>query len=205
MRVNFFLLWAFLGFPFLLLASESQPCEVAPPPGLDFKTRQATRRLIELEPFGGEYLGNYLHNSYVVGGRLGFRVSEAITLAAEFNYTGVRYDGGSEFGKSSPSSREWIGAFTFNYAFPILQRTGKAIQEADLTTTVGLGNLHIDGKERLVGVVGGGLKLFTALPWLALRFDAMTYLYSLPRANDSKFADDWTFTVGPSFLFVPRR
>lgn len=176
------------------------------PPGLDFKTRRAQRRLIEFEPFGGEYLGNYLNNSFVVGARLAFRITEAISIGAEFNYSNAQFDPTGSFGRSVTTRKEFITDAFFVYAIPILQRAGKkGIQEADLFTTVGIGDIHINGKDRVVGVLGGGLKLFFKPSWLALRFDINTYMYSLPRLNDSKFADDWSFTLGPSFLFVPKK
>jgi hypothetical protein len=175
------------------------------PAGLDFKTRKAQRRLIEFEPFVGEYLGNILNNSFVTGARLGVRITEAITIGAEFNYSRVQFDPNSSFGRSVTTRNEFISDAFFSYAFPVLQRSGKTIQELDLFLTVGIGDIHINGKDRFVGFVGGGTKMFFKPGWLALRVDFNTYMYSLPRQNDSKFADDWSFTVGPSFLFLPKK
>jgi len=176
------------------------------PAGLDFKTRRAQRRLIEFQPFFGEYLGNILNNSFVGGARLGFRITEAITLGAEFNYSRDQFDPNSSFGRSVRTRNEYITDVFFSYAVPLLQRSSrKTVQELDLFATAGIGDLHINGKDRVVGLLGGGMKLFFKPGWIALRVDVNTYLYSLPRLNDSKFADDWTFTAGPSFLFLPRK
>jgi outer membrane beta-barrel protein len=211
LSICFFLSLIFLSTSFPIYASSKKPSNVETKPaqeipaGLDFKTRHATRRLIEFEPFVGEYLGNILNNSFVVGGRLAFRVTEAISIGADFNYSQAQFDPNSNFGQSVHTRNEFITDALFMYSFPVLQRTGKAVQEADLFATLGAGDLHINGKDRFVGVVGGGLKIFFKQPWLALRFDVTTYLYSLPRLTDSKFADDWSFTVGPSFLFVPKK
>ncbi len=183
---------------------KTSSCSLEAPCGLDFKTRQSKRRLLELEPFFGEYLGNHLHNSWVGGLRLGFRITEAITIGTEFNYSQAQYDPNSNFGRSVKTRNEFINDVYFSYAFPLLQRSGKTIQELDLYTSLGIGNLRINDKNRVVGLVGGGLKMFFK-PWLALRFDVNTYMYSLPRATDSKFADDWTFSLGPSFLFLPQK
>ncbi|MBF0493289.1 MAG: hypothetical protein HQM15_11005 [Deltaproteobacteria bacterium] len=189
----------FLFFFFFNTALKAEEKNI--PSQLDFNTRDNKIRFLEIEPFVGEYLGNYLNNSYVLGARLGFRLTGAITVGAEFNYSSMQFDDDSQFGKSVTDRKEMITQGYFTYAFPILQRTGKAIQEADLTTTVGAGLIHLNGKNRFEGCVGGGLKIYTSKPWLALRFDVMTYMYSIPRLNDSRFADDWTFSAGPSFLF----
>ncbi len=190
----------------IVLSSEEVKNNLEIPPGLDFKTRKATRRLIEFEPFGGEYLGNLTEYSFIVGGRLGFRVTEAITVGAEFNYSRINYDPTSDFGRSVTAHNEYIVDAYMNYAFPILQRAGKTIQEADLFVTLGIGDVHINAKNRLAGLIGGGIKVFFSNPeWLALRFDVNTYLYSIPTLNSSQFGDDWTFSVGPSFLFMPKK
>ncbi|MFO1520436.1 MAG: hypothetical protein U1F57_12370 [bacterium] len=172
------------------------------PPGLDFKTRRAQRRLIEFEPFGGEYLGNYLNNSFVVGARLAFRITEAISIGAEFNYSNAQFRSHRQSADPSPLGKS-SSRMPSSMRHPSSKAKGHS--RSDLFTTVGIGDIHINGKDRVVGVLGGGLKLFFKPSWLALRFDINTYMYSLPRLNDSKFADDWSFTLGPSFLFVPKK
>lgn len=203
---SFFLIQIFWVLPVFAKGETLPACqpEECMPAGLDFKTRQATRRLIEFEPFFGEYLGNVLNNSYVGGARLAFRFAEAMSVGVEFNYSNVQFDPNSNFGRSVRTRNEFITDAFFTYAFPILQRSGKTIEECDLFTTVGIGNIHINGKNRVAGLLGGGLKVYFKQKWLALRFDVNTYMYSLPRQTDSKFADDWSFTLGPSFLFLPR-
>ncbi len=170
------------------------------PDGLNFTTRENKIKRLEIEPFVGEYLGNYLNNSYVLGMRVGYRLNGPITLGLEFNYSRMQFDDNSQFGLSVTNRNEYIGQATFTYAFPVLQRVGKGITEADLTTTVGVGAVHLNEKTRFAGSIGGGLKIYTSIPWFAFRFDVMTYMYSLPRLNDSKFADDWIFSAGPTFL-----
>jgi hypothetical protein len=212
-KISLFLGMIFFSFPFPPLLAKESKTETKPalcasdciPAGLDFKTRKAQRRLVEFEPFIGEYLGNILNNSFVVGGRLDFRITEAISIGTEFNYSRAEFDPNSNFGRSVTTRNEYITDVFFAYAIPLIQRSGKRIQELDLFTTVGIGDLHINGKDCFVGLLGGGLKVFFKPSWLALRFDVNTYLYSLPRLTDSKFADDWSFTVGPSFLFVPKK
>jgi len=211
-KILLFLVMIFLSLPSSLLLADSSKTESKPatcsadciPAGLDFKTRKAGRRLVEFEPFIGEYLGNILNNSFLTGARLDFRVTNAISIGTEFNYSRAQFDPNSNFGRSVTTRNEYISDVFFAYAIPLLQRSGKNLQELDLFTTVGIGDLHINGKDCFVGLLGGGLKVYFKPAWLALRFDVNTYLYSLPRLTDSKFADDWTFTVGPSFLFVPK-
>jgi len=120
------------------------------PEGLDFKTRQAQRRLIEFEPFFGEYLGNIPSNSFVTGGRLAFRFAQAMSIGMEVNYSRLQFDPTSLLGRSVTTRNEIFSDVFFTYAFPVLQRSGKTIQEADLYTTLGLGDMHINGKNRIM-------------------------------------------------------
>ena len=191
-------------------SAEARGAQVCPetdciPAGLDFKTRKAQRRLIEFEPFIGEYLGNVLSNSWVTGARVAYRFAEAMSLGVEFNYSRIQFDPTSNFGRSVTTRNQYFTDVYFTYAFPVLQRSGKTIEEADLYTTVGIGNMHINGKNRIMGLLGGGFKIFFKQKWLALRFDVNTYMYSIPRSTGSKFADDWSFSMGPSFLFLPKK
>lgn len=198
----------FLVFAFstILQAKENSSSDEEVPAGLDFKTRKNVRRLIEFNPFGGSYVGSYLNSSYVFGGRLAFRVTERFAIGGEFNYSNLRYDLNSNFAQSGVRTRnEYIADIFGMYNIPVLERPFKKIQEVDLFTTIGLGDLNINKKNRIVGVVGGGIRLFTSVPWFALKVDVNTYIYSLPRLNNSKIASDWTSTLGPSFLFVPRQ
>ncbi len=203
---HFFILCRILFFSLnFFLISISANAHSSLPEGLDFKTRKALPRWLEIEPFVGEYLGNRLDNSFVTGGRVGVRVSDAVSLGVELDYSRIQFDPASSFGSSVKNKNEYLGLGYFSYTLPILQRAGKAIQEADLFTTIGIGGMRINQQNRVVGMIGGGLKLYTSLPWLAVRFDVNTYLYSLPMPNGSKFADDWAFNVGPSFLFLPKK
>jgi hypothetical protein len=181
-----------------------QPSDCVPP-GLNFRTRQTQRRLIEFEPYFGEYLGNIPSNSFVTGGRLAFRFAEAMSLGVEVNYSRLQFDPTSLLGLSVTTRNQIFSDVFFTYAFPVLQRSGKTVEEADLYTTLGLGDMHVNGKDRIMGMIGGGIKIFFKQKWLAIRFDVNTYMYSIPRIADSKFSDDWTFTLGPSFLFVPKK
>jgi len=202
--------WIFVFFSLFLIGyssvvfSEEQLPETIPA-GLDFKTRKAIPRKLELEPYVGEYLGNQLNNSFALGGRIAYRLNHSFSLGLDLLYSRLQYDPLSSFGQSVQSRNQVLSLFTGMFAIPVLQRTGKTISEVDLFTTFGLGDNYINKKHRFTGMLGGGMKIYTKIPWLALRFDVSTYMYSLPRLTDSKFADDWVFSVGPSFLIFPKK
>ncbi len=204
----FFLSFVFCFFSFqVLVSSESQAasCSDQIPCGLEFDKRMAKKRWLELEPFGGEYLGNRFDNSWVAGGRFGIRVTDAITVGAEFNYSHLEYDRNSGFGVTVRNRDVFITDAYFLYAFPILQRAGKSLQEMDLFTTVGIGNIRVNSKNNLTGLLGGGLRMYFKPGWWAIRFDVNTYMYSLATAAGNKFNDDWVFTVGPDFFLFPKK
>jgi hypothetical protein len=191
-------------------SAESKGAEICPqsdciPAGLQFKTRKAQARWIEFEPYFGEYLGNTLHNSYVAGGRFALRVAQAMSVGAEFNYSHIYFDPAGNFGRSVTTRNQYYTDAFFTYAFPVLQRAGKTVEEADLYTTLGIGDMHINGKDRIMGLIGGGFKIYFKQKWLALRFDVNTYMYSIPKSTGSAFVDDWNFTLGPSLLFIPKK
>ncbi len=187
--------------------AESQPsaCTQEVPCGLDFKKRGAQPRWLELQPFGGEYLGNRFNNSWAAGGRFGIRVTGALTVGAEFIYSQMNYDHTSAFGAMVKSRNIFITDAYALYSFPILQRAGKNLQEMDLFTTLGLGNIRVNDTNNLVGLVGGGLRMFFKPQWLGLRIDVNTYMYGLKTASGTKFTDDWIFTAGPDFFFFPKK
>lgn len=168
---------------------------------LDFETRKAKFYRFELEPFGGEYLGNYLNNSWLVGARFGYRFNDNISFGAEFSYSRIQYDASSSFGAIAHNRNEYITDAFISLAFPMLQRTGRVISELDVFTTFGVGDLHINGGDNFVGLIGGGMRMYFKPKWIALKIDVNTYMYELPTRSGSSFSDDWTFTVGPSFLF----
>lgn len=201
-----FILALFLLAPFstFLNAEEKHPessSEIIPS-ALDFKTRKNAPRLIEFTPFGGTYRGSYLNYSFVTGGRLAFRVSDRFQVGVLFNYSRIQYDPQSNFAESGIRTRnEYISNAFMTYNIAALERPFKKIKEIDLFATVGIGDLNINNKNRVAGLIGVGMKSFTSIPWLAIRFEVNSYLYSFPRFNHSKFAGDFTSTVGPSFLF----
>ena len=66
--------------------------------------------------------------------------------------------------------------------------------------------MHINGKNRVMGLIGGGFKIFFKKKWLALRFDVNTYMYSASPHFRFKIRRRLVpFTLGPSFLFLPKK
>lgn len=193
--------------PSLQAASETQSsaCSEQIPCGLDFKTRFAKSRWLEIEPYIGEYLGNRFNNSWAAGGRFGIRVTDALTVGADLTYSYLQYSPTSAFGVTVKDRNVLITDAYATYSFLLLQRAGKSLQELDLFTTLGIGNIRVNSKNNLNGLVGGGLRMYFKPGWLALRFDVNTYMYVLSTASGKKFNDDWVFTAGPSFFLFPKK
>lgn len=185
--------------------SQASLCSQEIPCGLNFKKRGARPRWLEVQPFVGEYLGDSFNNSWAAGGRVGVRVTDAITVGAEVVYSKMSYDNTSAYGATVQNRNIFITDAYGIYSFPILQRAGKSLQEMDLFTTLGLGNIRVNNTNNLVGLVGGGLRMYFKPNWLGLRIDVNTYMYGLNTPTGTKFVDDWVFTAGPDFFFFPKK
>ncbi len=71
---------------------------------------------------------------------------------------------------------------------------------ADFYTYIGGGNLWVDKKTALYGMIGGGLDIHTGWKALLVRFDLKNTMYGLKNSKGSDFNSDLILSIGPSFL-----
>jgi hypothetical protein len=49
-------------------------------------------------------------------------------------------------------------------------------------------------------LIGGGLKMYTGIPWFAVRIGIRDYFYKLNVGGDTKIVDDLVMMIGVSIL-----
>lgn len=196
-----FLLFAFLSSP-AFAQSDKMPEEEIPA-GLDFDRRQAESARFETTPFGGDYFGDKLNHSFVVGGDIQFNLTEKLGLSADFAWSQASADKTGAFGASLANNNLYLVDGGFVVTVPAIYRSKKGYTEADFYTSLGAGLVRVNGSNRLGGFIGGGMKIRPKIKWLAIRIDLRNYFTSVPNPSGSDFEDDLTIRIGPTFLLPP--
>ena len=173
------------------------------PDSLDFDRRQAASLRFELSPYGGDYFGDKLNHSFIVGGNVQFNLTEKLALAADFGYSKAAVDGTSALGLSFTNTNEYLVDGAFVITVPAAYRSKKGVTECDFFTSIGGGILRINGSNRGGGFIGGGMKIRPKLRWLAIRVEIRNYFTSVANPAGSDFEDDLTIRIGPTFLLPP--
>jgi hypothetical protein len=75
----------------------------------------------------------------------------------------------------------------------------------DLFATIGGGSIQINDIWKYLIVVGGGIRVYTPIPWLAIRFDINSYMHPTPGPGGSGFNADMVMNLGMSFMIPPRK
>lgn len=172
---------------------------------MDRRYRLSKRHQSEISLFGGDYLGDEWLNNWDVGARYFFHLNNAIALGAEYMYNPIRADDSSVFGQSLKTGFAQTVTAQLMYSNDAAFRTSvKSILECDLLLTVGVGAMEINRIWEWAAVVGGGLKIYTPVPWFAVRFDVNGYLHPTPKPTGDAFNADLVMNLGFSFLFPQR-
>lgn len=82
-------------------------------------------------------------------------------------------------------------------------RLGGVLIELDLYLTLGVGAVRLDGEWDALGVIGGGLKAYPGISWLAIRIDLNNYLHRVRKLAGDSVDMDPSFSLGVSFLLPP--
>jgi hypothetical protein len=75
--------------------------------------------------------------------------------------------------------------------------------EMDLFGEAGGGTMRIADRWEPLGLVGGGVRVYPGLSWLAIRIDALTLLHPTERDTGSAFDTDVSFTLGVELIVPP--
>ncbi len=171
----------------------------------DRRYRFSKRHQSEISIFGGDYLGDEWLNNWDVGARYYFHLNNAFALGAEYMYNPIRADDSGVFGQSLKTEFAQTVTAQLMYSNDAAFRSStKSVLEADLILTVGGGAMEINRVWEWVAVIGGGIKVYTPVPWFAVRFDVNSYMHPTPKPTGDAFNADLVMNVGFSFLFPKR-
>lgn len=191
----------FAGFPSTAVGKEKAEDEI--PASLDYDRRNAVDHRFELSPYIGDYFGDKLNHTFIVGGDLTFNFNNMFGIVGNFSWTPASVDKTSALGAIFNQKNEWIydGGLVIN--MPAVFRSKKTLVECDLYTTLGAGVVSINGGSHLGGFIGGGMKIRPNIKWFAIRVDIRDYFTSLDNPGGSDFENSLSLRVGPTFLLPP--
>jgi hypothetical protein len=164
----------------------------AVPPVLDPAYRHRRKLQVEVESYGGSLLGTTVGSTWIAGLRAGLHLGGPWAVQADY--------GVSRSPDAAIDRTVHVLTGSVMIANDVAMRIGRHLVEMDLYLTLGAGAMRLDATWRPAGRVGGGLKIYTGLSWLAIRVDVDTYLHPVP----GSFNGDLSVTAGLSFLFPPR-
>ncbi|MBI4197091.1 MAG: hypothetical protein HY539_04630 [Deltaproteobacteria bacterium] len=202
MRSWFYSLSVFLTLlPSLLFAF---PGEGQLPASLDFDHRHSDNFRIEMTPMGGEYFGDKLNHTFIVGGDFQFNLIPSLGISLNYDYSQAGADGTSLLGQSLTNRNMQFLMGGLVATKPAAYAGKNETVEADFYSSLGGGLLEFNGNGSGVGYLGGGMKIrFKKIDWIAWRIDVRGILYSMPNPSGSDFAADLSLMVGPTFLVWP--
>lgn len=171
---------------------------------IDFKQRNHnTVKHLEISPVIVPYYGDVLETSVLYGSRFNYHLSQAWSLGGTFLYGESVYDTTSAPISGRNSDTHIIYDGHFMYSIPAALRISKDIPlEADMYTILGAGEEYIGGDNHTTILLGGGLKMYTGIPWLAVRIGIRDYFYKVTISGENKTVDDLVMMIGVSFLFL---
>ena len=173
------------------------------PPILDPHHRHRKTHQLEMVPFGGTYLGASVNKSWIVGTRLLFHLNNMFAVGGSYGYQWTAANSLSNNGPAVTDRHTQFFDAELAISNDVAMRLGSRLVEMDLYMTVGAGTIRLDGQWDFLGVLGGGVKLYTGMPWLAIRIDVNTYLHSVDHPTGAKVDSDVSVALGLSFLFPP--
>ena len=188
-------------FFFPLIAS-AEPQEI--PNAIDFERREAEAYRFEISPYGGDYFGDKLNHSFIVGNNLQFNLNPWWGLSADFGYSQLSVDSTSAFGASIVEKNEYLIDTGIVFNLPAAWGTKKSVTEMDFFTSLGGGILRINDSNRAGGYLGGGIKIRFKKTPIAIRVEVRDHFTSIPNPSGSDFENDLTIRIGPTFLLPPR-
>lgn len=173
----------------------------AVPPILDPHYRHRKRGQFEFAPYGGGYLGNTVGQTWVAGGRIYYHINNAIAIGANYGFSRLMTDRSSTFGRSLNTRNMHVTNAEVVISNDAAFRSGKTLIEMDFYLTFGPGAVLINRNWEPAGMIGGGVKIYPGISWLALRIDVNNYLHFTEQPGEDRFDCDVLFLGGVSFLF----
>lgn len=190
-------------FPQVLFAAETEGF----PEVLDYAARNAQPTRNEIYVYGGDYFGDSFESSLMFGGEYMYHFTQHFGLGLDFGYTKSDYKENVYY--SAPgffkNDNMYIMDATAMISFPAAYRVGKHIIETDLYMLFGGGTANINSSYEPHGFIGGGMKIYTGKPWLAIRVDLKETFHTTNKpGGDNEFDQDLILVAGLSFQIPPK-
>lgn len=191
-----------LGLAQHVAATERQP----PPSRQDHDPLAADQRVpkankLSLQAYGGSYLGASVGSSYLVGSRILFFVSRMVGLGVAYGRSELA--DGHDLGDVRSSAIDVLNGQLELSVDAAVRFTRHSVLQIDLYGIFGAGAMRLADTWEATGVIGGGVRAYTGLSWLAIRIDVINYLHRTRRPQGGRFDSDVAFTLGPSLLLPP--
>ena len=146
------------------------------PSALNIHARDARIARIELTPFAGDFLGDTLEHTFLVGSHLDVRLNPTFSLGTDFGWSLIEYDPQSAFGQTVVDDQLYSLQGTLSFNIPAAYLSRNSIVESDFFTSVGGGMLRINRSNRGDGFIGGGLKVYLKkVRWLGIRVEVRNF------------------------------
>ena len=188
----------------VLDTSEPETNIHAIPPILDRDYRHRKKNQFELYLNGGAYLGNSIGQTWVAGTKMTYWLNNTIGLGVNYSFSKLLTNRNSPFGSviTDPNMHAMSGQVVLSQAAAL--RTGKRVLEMDFFAMIGMGAMRLNNQWEPMGEIGGGVKFYTGLPWLAFRIDVDNYVHNTPQPGKDSIDFDVMLMGGVSFLFPSR-
>lgn len=171
------------------------------PPILDHDYRHRKKNQFEICPNGGAYLGNSIGQTWVAGAKMTYWLNNTVGLGVNYNFIKLLTNRNSPFGSvlTDSNTHALSGQVVLSQAAAL--RSGTRILEMDFFAMIGMGAMWLNRTWEPMGEIGGGVKFYTGLPWLAFRVDVDNYVHNTVQPGKNSIDFDVMMTGGVSFLF----
>lgn len=168
---------------------------------LDPNYRFQKKGRFEFAPYFSSYLGQVLMQTWFAGTRLYYNVNNSVAIGANYGIGRLYVGPSSDFGKDLRSKMFHVIDAEATFSNDVVLRQGKSLVQLDLFMSIGMGAMRINTIWEPTGVVGGGVKVYPGLDWLAVRIDVTNYIHPTPRPQNPTIDCDVVFMFGASFFF----
>ena len=153
---------------------------------------------------GGNYLGDQWSNTWDIGGTYTLHINDTVGLSFGYLYSPLNYDKNSSFGQTITNDKVHIGHGGLVLNNDCSFKAGSSSIECDLYLVLGGGQIQINGIWKPMGLIGGGMRIYTPIEWFSFRFDVNSYLHPTPNLSGDTFNSDISMNLGLSF-FLPMK
>jgi len=167
---------------------------------LDAAMRHRKGAQLDMQMFGGRLTGSSIGDAYLLGGRLQFWMLRILAIGATAGYGQLGDD--HDFGEDRQTAIvPVLGHLELSNDAAL--RLGSTWLEVDLFARLGAGAWMLLDRWGPAGVVGGGIRMYFGLSWLALRIDVANHIHESRRPQGAQVDFDTLFSWGLVFFLPP--